>query len=49
MNIEFIEFIASYLWFLIESRGLQWALVRVRVSEIGGRQHARRGNCNSKH
>jgi hypothetical protein len=35
-----IELIIRYLLFLLETRDLQWALVRVR--EAGGRPYARR-------
>ena len=44
-----IEFIVRYLWFLLQTRGLQWAFARVRAREIGGRQHARRAELISKH
>ena len=44
-----IELIVRYLWFLLQTRDLQWALVSVRATGIGGRQHTRRAKLNSKH
>jgi hypothetical protein len=44
-----IESIISYLWFLYQTRGLQWALVRVRTVEISGRLQVGRAGIDSKH
>jgi hypothetical protein len=44
-----IELIIRYLSFLLQTWSLQRAVVRVRVSDIDGRQHAGRAKLNSKH
>jgi len=44
-----IELIVQYFWFLLRNFGLQWALARVKVSEIGSRQYAHRAQLHSKH
>jgi hypothetical protein len=44
-----ITLIILYLWFLIQTRSLPWALIRVRASEMGGRAHAGRAKLTSKH
>jgi len=41
--------IVRYLSFLLQTRDLQWSYVRVRVSEIGARRHARRARFNSRY
>jgi hypothetical protein len=37
-----IESVVRYLWFLLETCGLQWSCVWVRVSEVSGRERAHR-------
>jgi hypothetical protein len=43
-----VGLIVRYLRLLLQTRDLQWAQVRVRVSEIGSRRHAHRARLNSK-
>jgi len=43
-----IELIIRSLWFLLQAWSLQRAVVRIRVGDIDGRQHARRARLNSK-
>jgi hypothetical protein len=44
-----MELIASYLRFLLQTRGLQWALVKVRVRDIAHRRHDHRHVLPTKH
>jgi hypothetical protein len=44
-----LELIVRYLWFLLQTRDLRWALVRVRAGEIGTGWHGRRARLTSKY
>jgi hypothetical protein len=44
-----LELIIPYLWLLLQTRDLQWTLVRVRAGEIGTGRHGRRAMLTSKY
>lgn len=41
--------LVRYLWLLLQTRGLQWAYVRVRVTEMNGRGRVHRAHLKSHH
>jgi hypothetical protein len=43
------ELIVRYVLFLLQTRDLQWARVRVRVDEIAAHRHARGGRFHLRH